>query len=349
MSAGAALYDNLLPRALPLFAFPSHAARCLVLGMGGGCDCFAAATLAKAWAEAIPTATVLHGNCIGRRPMPQDHTTCTTHLFRCPPDVRPLELGDEAYGSTRLETSIPRGPEGSPFLFVVPHKGAACEGLSAAEVTRRNTLAICEGLAHLRVEFVLACDLGGDSLTGGVDFESDPELGRDMQVLHALRASDVPMLHMVLGPGCDGESSIEAMRAAVQEADRRRELQAVLPLDDLALQMASLARTLAPSRTPNIIGGAMARKAEAAAGVAATDGDLCTISRHGRSRDVPWSWLTVALVFGSASTATNEGLAAAAAVKRAADQGAAIEATDAVAVSSSAASASQDGRRNPDG
>ena len=34
----------------------------------------------------------------------------TEALFSCPPERVPLARGDEAYGSTRLEQSVPRGP-----------------------------------------------------------------------------------------------------------------------------------------------------------------------------------------------------------------------------------------------
>ena len=77
--------------------------------------------------------------------------------------------GDEGYGSTRTECSVdPRGPEGAPFLFVVPKDGKS--GLSIEEVTKANGDAIASALKALRVDQALAVDLGGDSLTGGLDF-----------------------------------------------------------------------------------------------------------------------------------------------------------------------------------
>ena len=111
-----ALYAGLLPRELPVFSLPPLGAqrRGFVLGMGGGCDVFAAFAVARLWA-ASEIGDVLYGNCIGARPLPQDHESVTPHLFRCPPEPVALVPGDEAYGSTRLECSLPRGPDASPL------------------------------------------------------------------------------------------------------------------------------------------------------------------------------------------------------------------------------------------
>ena len=170
--SGAPLYDGLLPRAMPTFAMPSLASprRGLVLGMGGGCDVFAAYAIAQAWA-AQEKSEVLYANCIGARKLPDDHVPITPHLYRLAPAAVPLEPGDEAYGSTRLENSVPRGPDGSPLLFIVPRKGS--DGAILEEVTAENKEAICGAISALRLDYIIAVDLGGDSLTGGVDFDGE--------------------------------------------------------------------------------------------------------------------------------------------------------------------------------
>ena len=180
-------YDGLLPRALPNFRLPRLAAtqRGLVIGMGGGCDVLAAQAVAQAWQRAAePGAVVIFANCVSPREMP-GHEQLAPHLWRCPAEVIPLEPGDQAYGSTRLEQSLERGAEGlvaalptegapmrkahdapacsgrSPLLFVVP-----CDGkskLTVEEVTSANTAAVTSSLATLRLDAILAVDLGGDS------------------------------------------------------------------------------------------------------------------------------------------------------------------------------------------
>ena len=53
----------------------AEGARALVLGVGGGCDVFAAHALAQIWAGASPNkATVMCGNCIGPRVLDTGHS-----------------------------------------------------------------------------------------------------------------------------------------------------------------------------------------------------------------------------------------------------------------------------------
>ena len=166
------LFDGphaLLPRALTQYVLPPLSNRGLVLGMGGGCDVFAAYALSQAWSQQEVGSCILYGNCIGQRTLADDHEKLGPHLFCCPPSVAALQAGDEAYGTTRLEQSVPRGVEGSPLLFMVPSKGGRDADIE--RVTAANTEAICDSLRQLNVDIVLAVDLGGDSLTGGVDFD----------------------------------------------------------------------------------------------------------------------------------------------------------------------------------
>ena len=299
--ASDALYDGLLPRALPTFSLPVLKAteRGLVIGMGGGCDVMGALAVAQAWQQVSePGATIIFGNCVSPRPMPDNFVQLGPHLWRCPAEVVPLQPADGAYGSARIEQSLPRGAEGSPLLFVIPRNGKGRPPPALADVTAANSAALATALAEVRPDRVVGVDLGGDSLTGGVDFESDPECGRDRQVLHALRASRVPCVHLVLGPGCDGESSVEAMSEAVRRLDSNGALLGVLPLDDLIGPLSRYGTTLAPNRTPNIIKAAFERRAKLATlqpQACTSDGGLCTICRHGHTAQVPWAWLTVAL------------------------------------------------------
>mmetsp|Transcript_48273 Transcript_48273/g.151723 ORF Transcript_48273/g.151723 Transcript_48273/m.151723 type:complete len:328 (+) Transcript_48273:65-1048(+) len=295
------LLHGLLPRPLGRFALPALAAgrRALVLGMGGGCDVIAALALARAWEQvAGPGATVLYATCISPRPLAEDNDRVAEHLWRCRPERRPLQRGEEGYGGTLIEQSLPRGPDGSPYMFVVPRDGK--NGGSVEAATAENSAALAGSLEALRVETVLAVDLGGDSLTGGIDFATHVELGRDRQVLHALRASGLPFVHLVLGPGCDGESSEEAMRAAIRTADERGELLGVLPLDGVISFMSEHSGMLSPSRTPNILKAALDHLAAGPVVSADAPDAHCQISRHGNSQAIPWSWLTVALALRGA-------------------------------------------------
>ncbi|KAL3908407.1 MAG: hypothetical protein SGPRY_009809, partial [Prymnesium sp.] len=155
--------------------------RGLVLGMGGGCDVLAALSLSLAWRRlSHPSATVVYATCISPRPLPDGCEEVAPGLYRLPSETVPLSPGDDAYGSVRLELSLPRGEEGSPFLLVVPHDSS--EDGDIEELSAVNAQAIHASLLALQVDRVLAVDLGGDSLTGGIAFKGNVELGRDRQV-----------------------------------------------------------------------------------------------------------------------------------------------------------------------
>jgi len=269
-------------------------ARALVLGVGGGCDVFAAYALSQLWSRtAARGALVMYANCIGERKLGEGHAERAPHLWAVPPTPRPLEPGEDGYGTTVLEQSVPRGPEGSPLLFVVPHGGSNVQGATADDVPRltaANSAAIHGALRALRVSEILAVDCGGDVLTGGLDFAGDVELGRDRQVLHALQTSGIPFTLLVLGPGCDAESSVPAMTAAVRAAAERGELVGVLPLDEVAPLAASFCAGLSASRTPNVINAAVQRPLAAEG-----EDELCTITRHGTTQRIPCAWLRLGL------------------------------------------------------
>eukprot|EP00928_Gymnodinium_smaydae_P045828 TRINITY_DN30502_c0_g1_i1.p1 TRINITY_DN30502_c0_g1~~TRINITY_DN30502_c0_g1_i1.p1 ORF type:complete len:311 (+),score=43.46 TRINITY_DN30502_c0_g1_i1:143-1075(+) len=298
-------YHGLLPRDLPLYKLPelTLTSRALVIGMGGGCDVFAAVSLAARWQSESPEgAKVLSANCISERPLPDDHEPLVPGaLYKIPSTPVALVVGDEAYGSTRLECSVdPRGPEGSPFLIVVPKDGKS--GLKLEEVTSANSDAVKSALDYLKVDRVIAVDLGGDSLTGGKDFQGGSfEFSRDRQVLHALSASGIAFTQIVFGPGCDGESSINAMQKAVAKAHDDGDLLGVLPLAELVAQMRMATKTLSPSRTPNILAWAFEvlknrEQCNGNAGDEQTENqEFYKIERHGNTQLVPWSWLTIGL------------------------------------------------------
>ncbi len=277
--------------------------RVLVLGAGGGCDVFAAAEFARALkAAAAPHdassdagPTVLYANCVGERPL-EHLDRQLDHLFLVPPARTPLDGTTEAYGTTLLEESCPRGDEGSPYVIRLPAKGG--QGLSVAEVTTANSRAVHDSLQFLRVDRVFAVDCGGDGLTGGVDFAESVELGRDRQVHHALASSGLAYQQIVVSPGCDAESSVEAMSRAVADVEAAGRLVGVLDLTDMAPRMGELSAALSPDRTTNLIASA-ARHC-----LAGDAGNVCRISRHGSEATIPYSWLTVALVIEWAASSS---------------------------------------------
>lgn len=83
-----------------------------------------------------------------------------------------------------IEQSLPRGPEGSPILFVIPKR----KGVDIEKLTEANRNALLEDMEKFKFDIIYAVNAGGDSLTGGVDFHNDPALGRDRQMVYISKA-----------------------------------------------------------------------------------------------------------------------------------------------------------------
>lgn len=285
--------DVLLGRRFVWDTYLSQRKRVLVLGMGGGCDVFAAYAVALQIGNKFPSATVLYGNCISPRNL-DGHQQLAAHLFAVPAGD-PVVLEDKGYyGTTMLEQSLPRGPEGSPLLFVVPKKTGKIE-----EVSRENQQSLLQSLQKVAPDFVIGVDNGGDSLTGGIDFESDPELGRDRQVLRALSKSGVSFLHLVAGPCCDGESTEAEMRRAMTAADEVGSYLGSFSLADTLPSMFKLSSQLDASRTPNVMHSALVGELEAvgeAMGSSSAARGRVIVPRH-RHPVVPVEWLTHGFIF----------------------------------------------------
>lgn len=270
--------------------------RILTIGMGGGCDVFAAYGLASHLAKtAREDQTILYANCVGPRSL-EGHESVTEFLYRVPAEVKPLEPGTEAYGTTILEQSCPRGPEGSPFIFVVP----ASKG-EVDQVTQQNEAALGPAIQSLNLDLVLAVDCGGDSITGGLDFAKgqSPEVGRDRQVLRCLRSSGVPFIHLVFGPGCDGESSEELFNRCCEQLNSTGEFRGSFSLEPLLGIMADCCKQLAPNRTPNLMNRAFSGELPCAA--EAGERDIVAVERHGGRALVPRPWMYHGLAFVHAS------------------------------------------------
>jgi len=135
-------------------------------------------------------------------------------------------------------------------------------------------------------------DCGGDSLTGGLDFSADIECGRDRQVLRALQAIGIPFLHMIFAPGCDGESTIDAMKGALEQAHRADALLGWWSLKEDVQMMAPLCENLAANRTPNIIRDVVHKLEQNPESAS----ELCPIYRHGAEAHIPVSWLVNGVV-----------------------------------------------------
>jgi len=296
----------------------------LVLGMGGGCDVFMAYTFAK-MLGVTETGGILYANCISERKngIPEDHLTLVTNALCAVPEgePRPLQKGENTYGTTYLEQSVPRGPGHSPLLIELRgHKGVTTEE-QVRELTAENVGRITKAFCYLGVDLVIGIDCGGDSLTGGKDFACSPLTGRDQQVLFAFRKyraenPDFAFCHVVLAPGCDAETPEKIMRAEVGRSPSvsnsvlkwcaGREFRGCFSIEQLITNCFPFVKELEPNRTPYLMYRALRdddqfkldrpQPSEKEYDPCQKQ-DLVKLSRHGNFELIPRSWLLHGLVF----------------------------------------------------
>mmetsp|Transcript_32121 Transcript_32121/g.41182 ORF Transcript_32121/g.41182 Transcript_32121/m.41182 type:complete len:380 (+) Transcript_32121:170-1309(+) len=316
----------------------------LVLGMGGGCDVFVAYTLAcqlnRGVGEDVPETDDIEGpgeflyaNCISERRdgIPSDHLVLVENsLYAVPPGRRrPLVKNQNTYGTTLLEQSVPRGADSSPLLFELKgHKNVETEA-AVEELVAENTRRLHAALDHLGVDLVICVDSGGDSLTGGVDWKCNVITGRDQQVISAMRRykdehKSFRFIHIVLGPGCDAETSPQRMVDEVWKTGlnehlpwcSNREYLGTFCLEDMIPETFKMVRSLAPNRTPFIMYRALMNTEDyhldppqpGEEGYSSEQGDVVKIERHGNYQVIPRSWLYHGLAFQYGETMTAENL-----------------------------------------
>jgi len=225
--------------------------RVLVVGLGGGCDSIMAYAVAKDMVAPLTKAkVVVYGNTIGDRPL-EHHPSLTQYIKTVPPGVpRPIEPEDKGcYHTTKIEQSLPRGPEDSPLLFVIPFTS----GSDLDDVFERNKQALLDGIKGLNFDFIFGVDTGGDSLTGGIDWTDHPALGRDRQMLALLTWVGVPMFHLMISPTSDGESSMELMQHYFDLAIAAGFYKGKFECDSIIETCRTFTKPLLPNRTPNIM------------------------------------------------------------------------------------------------
>ncbi len=262
------------------FQFPDCAGRkVLVLGLGGGSDIIMACAVARLLPASGPTRGIIYANTKRER---EPHLGRVASLvYRVAPEESDPYAGailEDAHGTTQIDHCVPRGDEGCPWIFVLERKD---------EKTRAQ---LAEDIRALGFDLLIGVDIGGDSLVK--DATSGP-WGRDQQMLAVLRSTGLPMLHVVVAPCSDGESSADQMKTALRERleDGRFlgsfSLEPLLPL----LRDLSERASLECNRTPRIILAAAEDRLEDV-------GDGRVVVPREREPVVPRRWLLHGFVFG---------------------------------------------------
>lgn len=131
--------------------------------------------------------------------------------------------------------------------------------------------------------------MGGDSLTCGVE----DEYSFDRTGLRALKQIGSPFIYIVLGPGCDGESTIEMLQSAIEKEVSCNSFIGEFLLDEVVKYMQPVSvNTLSSDRTPSIITNAqnkIGKELHLKSG-------YIEIQRH-RKPTIPIEWIVKGIAF----------------------------------------------------
>src|SRR5262249_36149269 len=138
----------------------------------------------------------------------------TAHIGRVSPQLPTRKTRRRTFGTTLIDRGVPRGDEGCPWIFLIPDRDA--EEQLPGEIRQQG------------FGMVLGIDTGGDSLASGA---RSGEGGRDKRMLRVLRVTGLPLLHLVVAPGSDGESSYEELTGTFNTPVNRAHYRGAVRLD----------------------------------------------------------------------------------------------------------------------
>jgi hypothetical protein len=247
------------------FTFPDLTGRkVLVLGLGGGGDVI----LAYALGRLLPVGarSIIYANT--KKHDEKNAEFVTPHIRRLVGPVVPPR--GRTHGTWAIERSIPRGDDGCPWVFVIEN----------AEAEQ----ALVQEIIGQKFDIIFGVDTGGDSLA------ARSNSGRDKRMLRILRQTGIPLFHVVVAPGSDGECSTDNLRWAMNVHNDAGRYRGCLELAGILDLLRELSAPLGSKRTPRII-------LSAAAGELKEKGDGRLIVPRGSRPAVPRDWLLRAFVF----------------------------------------------------
>ncbi len=242
----------------------------LVVGVGGGCDIISAFALAEKLKTGDP-AKLVYANT--KTKIPDGLDCLSQHILRVPKDRIALSPAMRTHGTTFIDQSIPRGDEGCPLILILP-KGREHHTELAAE------------LRGMSFDMIFSVDTGADSIV--TEATSGPE-GRDQRMMRLLASLGRPWIHIVVAPGCDGETTFSQIQDTVKKLDGAKRYSGCFSIAPMLPAMRQLAGPLKKNRTPNIILDACSGTLDRGA-----DGESLVIPR-GRRPEIPRRWLSIAL------------------------------------------------------
>lgn len=264
--------------------------KALFIGIGGGSDVIGAYAIASILQSQNSSAKISYGLCVSAKNKYSGFDKLSKHLFQRSSDI-PEDI-DELSTSLSLVIKMKEYERNisQPYLLVRPPKYEKVKPeVSHTEYEKMVREAFQDALNIIEPDIIFAIDMGGDSLTCG----EEDEYGFDRTGLRALQQLNKSFIYIVLGPGCDGESTIEMIRTAIKHQAYAGSLLGEFDLNQEIEFMSPISRALLdPKRTPNIIADAKAQLDKFSKNTTS----MITIPRH-RQPNIPLNWLIKGIVF----------------------------------------------------
>ncbi|MFW9874150.1 MAG: DUF1152 domain-containing protein, partial [Candidatus Thorarchaeota archaeon] len=150
-----------------------------ILGLGGGCDIISAYAVQFIFGFSEHS-KIIYGNT--KRRFDKDLEPITPNISRLP-----LKQTDIA-AKIKIDREIPWGYDGCPYIV---------------RCNRDSSKGLSREIDSLGFDLVIGIDTGGDAI---IEEAVSGSKGRDKEMVEILQQSQVPLLILILGPGCDGES-----------------------------------------------------------------------------------------------------------------------------------------------
>ena len=168
--------------------------RILILSIGGGNDYISAYSIAKWISKLYPGIDLILASSIEIKGEYKPLTKINDHLFTIEDFLPEFDFEIKNHSIRLIAQGIKNETMNLPYFVAINN-----------DKPEKINLAYQELFDKVMPDCIFTVDNGGDSITGGLEGVN----GFDQNNLQALIEMEKPFHHLVIGPGCDGESSIE--------------------------------------------------------------------------------------------------------------------------------------------
>lgn len=168
--------------------------RILILSIGGGNDYIGAYSIAKLISKFYPGIDLILASSIEIKGEYKPLTKINDHLFTIEDFLPEFDFEIKNHSIRLIAQGIKNETMNLPYFVAINN-----------DKPEKIKLAYQELFDKVMPDCIFTVDNGGDSITGGLEGVN----GFDQNNLQALIEMEKPFHHLVIGPGCDGESSIE--------------------------------------------------------------------------------------------------------------------------------------------